>query len=264
MRIARVIFVSLILTLGLTVKFHECYASPDLVGKKAKELKVKAWLNTDPITLKDLKGKIVVLEFWATWCPPCRKSIPHLIKLYEKYKDKGVVMVSITSESKSKVKSFVKKNRMEYPVGTGGTTSRIYGVRGIPHAFIINDKGIIVWEGHPMAGLDKALEKEVKKLEPKRKKGQQARELWGKGRDFMKRGDYQTAIKYFQQAKEKDSTYSAPYYRLGLCYEKTDDKEKALENYNKYLEITEGNPKKEKTREKVRQGIKRLKSSDQE
>lgn len=163
MKTVRVIFPSIILLLGLIMSF-KCYASPGMVGGKAPEVKVKAWLNTDPITLKDLRGKIVVLEFWATWCPPCKTSIPHLIKLYEKYKDKGVAMVSITSESKSKVKSFVERNRMKYPIGTGGTTSSIYRVRGIPHAFIINDDGIIVWEGHPMAGLDKALEKEVKKV----------------------------------------------------------------------------------------------------
>lgn len=263
MKMASVLLVSLMLVLGALMGI-ECYASPGLVGQKAPEIKVDAWLNSVPLTLKDLKGRIVVLEFWATWCPPCRKSIPHLIKLHKRYKDKGVVMVSITNESRKKVESFVRQNRMEYPIGTGGTTSRTYGVKGIPHAFIINDEGMIVWEGHPMAGLDKAVEKEVKKLEPKRKKAQQAKELWAKGRDSVKKGDHQAAIKYFQQASQMDPSYSSPYYGLGFCYAKIGDKERALEYYNKYLEITEGNPKKEKTRAKVRQRINKLKSSEQE
>lgn len=136
-------------------------------GDIAPEITVRDWFNSEPITLKSLRGKIVVLEFWATWCPPCRTSIPHLNKLNEEYKDKGVVIIGITQESKGKVKSFMKRTPMEYIVGAGGgNTSQTYGVRGIPHAFIIDTKGIVRWNGHPMSGLGGAIEKQLKETPP--------------------------------------------------------------------------------------------------
>jgi len=107
----------------------------------APEIQAAYWLNTDPLRLADLRGKIVVLEFWATWCPPCRTTIPHLIKMYEAYKDKGVVFVSLTNEPREKVEPFVKKMNMPYPIGGGSPSGRAYGVQGIPHAFIIAPSG---------------------------------------------------------------------------------------------------------------------------
>jgi thiol-disulfide isomerase/thioredoxin len=93
-------------------------------GDQAPEIKADDWLNTKPLTLAKLRGKIVIVEFWATWCPPCRKSIPHLIKLHEKYKDKGVVLVSLTNEPIGRIKSFVEKQEMTYAVGAGSKISR--------------------------------------------------------------------------------------------------------------------------------------------
>lgn len=91
-----------------------------------------------------------------------------------------------------------------------------------------------------------------------------ARELWIKGRKLMEENNYTEAIKRFEQAKEKAPNYSPPYYRLGLCYEKKGDTEKALKAYNKYLKLIEGQPKKEKIRNKVRQSIERLKLPETE
>jgi thiol-disulfide isomerase/thioredoxin len=136
------------------------------VGRKAPEINVTSWLNTMPLSLKALRGKIVILEFWATWCPPCRASIPHLIKLNREYRKKGVVLMSLTNEGQRVVVPFAKKMKMDYPVGMGGTTGRTYGVRGIPHAFIIGPNGVIRWHGHPMAGMDRALEDILKKYPP--------------------------------------------------------------------------------------------------
>jgi len=132
-------------------------------GPKAPEIQAAYWLNTAPLSLADLRGKIVVLEFWATWCPPCRTTIPHLVKMYKTYKDKGVVFVSLTNEPRQKVEPFVGKMGMVYPVGGGSPTGRVYGVRGIPHAFIIDASGAVVWQGHPMGGLQQAIEKQLGK-----------------------------------------------------------------------------------------------------
>src|SRR4051812_39785410 len=73
-------------------------AAEPKVGDAAPEIKAAAWLNSEALTLAQLNKKVVVVEFWATWCPPCRKSIPHLIEMNDKYKDKGVVIIGLTDE----------------------------------------------------------------------------------------------------------------------------------------------------------------------
>ncbi|MBT9586269.1 TlpA family protein disulfide reductase [bacterium] len=59
------------------------YGSELAIGRRAPEIKAQSWLNSKPLSLAKLRGKVVVVEFWATWCPPCRHSIPHLSKLYD-------------------------------------------------------------------------------------------------------------------------------------------------------------------------------------
>jgi len=135
-------------------------------GPKAPEIQAAYWLNTEPLTLADLRGKIVVLEFWATWCPPCRTTIPHLSKLYKTYKGRGVVFISLTDEPQETVEPFVRKMNMPYPIGGGSPTGRAYGVRGIPHAFIIDPSGRVVAHGHPMGGLEEAIERQLKATPP--------------------------------------------------------------------------------------------------
>lgn len=130
----------------------------DHVGKPALEFSAGKWLNTPPLKLAGLKGKVVVLEFWATWCGPCRKSIPHLKELHSKYASKGLVLISLTDEAPAVAENFVKENGMNYAVGLESPTSEAYAVTGIPHAVVIDRSGKVVWEGHPMNGLDKAIE----------------------------------------------------------------------------------------------------------
>ena len=130
--------------------------APLEVGQPAPELTIANWVKNGPVSIKEGKGKnIYVVEFWATWCPPCRMSIPHLSKLQKEYKDKGVVVVGITQEDPSIVEPFVKEQPdMDYNVGvdTVGNTYNAYmeGRSGIPQAFIINKDGVVAWNGHPM------------------------------------------------------------------------------------------------------------------
>ena len=131
-------------------------ACADNIGKDAPEISAQSWLNGNGLKLADNKDKIVVVEFWATWCPPCRASIPHLKQMNAQFKDKNVVFVSLTNEDENTVKNFNKTMGMDWLVGTGSNTADEYGVNGIPHAFIIKD-GKIIWENHPMNGLDKKL-----------------------------------------------------------------------------------------------------------
>lgn len=132
-------------------------AEPLNIGDSAPELEITSWVKNGPVKLSDGKDKnVYVIEFWATWCPPCRASIPHLSKLQEKYKDKGLVVVGISNEDTASVERFVKTQKdMEYHVGVDTSKDKTYskymdGVDGIPHAFIVGKDGKIVWSGHPM------------------------------------------------------------------------------------------------------------------
>ena len=104
-------------------------------------------LNGNQISLSDFKDKVVVLDFWATWCPPCVKEIPHFIALYEQYKDQGFAMVgiSVDREGVSVVKSFAGKHRINYPIlMTDGQVDKAYGgITGIPTTFVIDRAGNI-------------------------------------------------------------------------------------------------------------------------
>lgn len=135
------------------------------LGDAAKPLDIKDWVKGSPVDLAAGKGKtIYVVEFWATWCPPCRTSIPHLTDMQKKFKDQGVVFIGLSDEKTDVVKKFVEKmgDKMDYTVAIdGGKTSEAYmeayGVRGIPHAFIVDKAGLVVWHGHPMDQLEETL-----------------------------------------------------------------------------------------------------------
>ena len=137
------------------------------LGDSAPELKISKWVKGDPAQISDNEKGIYVVEFWATWCPPCRTSIPHLTEIQNRFKDKNVTIIGVTDERENVVKPFVDNlgSKMDYRVAIdqGATAAgymKAYGVNGIPHAFIVQNKKII-WHGHPMAGLDKTLEEVV-------------------------------------------------------------------------------------------------------
>ena len=105
-------------------------------------------LDGKNVSLKDFADKVMVVDFWATWCGPCREEIPHLNKLYENYRGKGVVVVGISmdAEGPEVVKQFAKELRMEYPVvmGNENVQQDFGGIVGLPTTFIIDRKGNIV------------------------------------------------------------------------------------------------------------------------
>jgi len=134
------------------------------VGDPMPPITVKKWVANTPVSASNVKGKVVVVEFWATWCGPCRQSIPHLNKLYEEYEKKGVILCGITREEEATVTGFIKTMPMKYHVGLdAGKTHADYmqGIGGIPHAFLIDRKGKVAWHGHPMSGLDQQIAKLV-------------------------------------------------------------------------------------------------------
>ncbi len=135
------------------------------IGDPAGGLDGLTFVKGGPVSLET--GKVYVVEFWATWCPPCRTSIPHLTKVAAKFKDKGVIVIGISDEKESVVKSFVDQQggQMDYVVAVDSTGvvrdkyMKAFGQRGIPHAFVVNASGKIAWHGHPMADLESVLNK---------------------------------------------------------------------------------------------------------
>lgn len=142
------------------------------LGDPAPALQLAEWLQGGPITLADGKGsKVYVVEFWATWCPPCRVTIPHLTELYKKYKDQGLEVVAITDEDPEYVKEFLAEQgeKLAYPVAVDRDqlTAIAYmlgvNINTIPHAFVIDANGKLVWHGNPMNGLEDAVKEHLPK-----------------------------------------------------------------------------------------------------
>jgi len=101
-------------------------------------------LQGNQVSLSAFKGKVVLLNFWATWCPPCRKEIPSMERLYKKYGDQGFEIVGVDlQESHATVADFVKEFGMTYTVllDNKGETGATYGARSIPTSYIIDRSG---------------------------------------------------------------------------------------------------------------------------
>ncbi|HYM79013.1 MAG TPA: TlpA disulfide reductase family protein [Candidatus Dormibacteraeota bacterium] len=104
------------------------------------DLQGKSW------HLRELKGKVVLVNFWATWCPPCRKEMPDLQALYDKYKDQGFVVLSISDEDTAKVSPFIAERKISYPVllDPGRKVNDSFVVEGIPKSFVYDREGKLV------------------------------------------------------------------------------------------------------------------------
>jgi peroxiredoxin len=96
--------------------------------------------------LQDLHGKVVLVNFWATWCPPCRKEMPDLQALYDKYKDQGFLVLAISDEEATKVTPFIAERKIGYPVmlDPGRKVNDLYQVEGIPKSFVYDREGKLV------------------------------------------------------------------------------------------------------------------------
>jgi len=127
---------------------------------KAPELVVEKWLTDKPQT----KGKYVLIEFWATWCPPCRRSIHLLNRLHERF-GKELVVIGISDESESAVRKLAEP-RIEYfsAIDTRARTKEELGVFGIPHVILLEPEGFVVWEGFPLLKDHELTEQLVEKI----------------------------------------------------------------------------------------------------
>jgi thiol-disulfide isomerase/thioredoxin len=132
-----------------------------MIGAPAPGLLAETWINCEPLNLEDLKGKAVVIIFWAPWSEPCRRVIPLLVKNYNQYKDDGLVVIGISKiygsynddirskgmvskeDEISLIREFAGRHKITYPVAISdaGSVFETYGVRGIPALFLIDKEG---------------------------------------------------------------------------------------------------------------------------
>lgn len=153
--------------MGLYSLSHTCppaFNLPDLQGKK--------------VSLRSVRGKIVLLNFWATWCPPCRAEMPSMQRLYEKLQAHGleILAISIDAQGERVVEPFMREFSLTFPalLDTNGDVASEYKVRGIPTSFIIDDQGRMVagvvgpreWDSPSAVALFDALLKKRKKPLP--------------------------------------------------------------------------------------------------
>jgi peroxiredoxin len=109
-------------------------------------------LHGNPWHLRELKGKVVLVNFWATWCPPCRKEMPDLQALYDKYHEQGFVVLSISDEEPAKVQPFITERKITYPVllDPGRKVNEEFQVEGIPKSFVYDREGKLVAQSMDM------------------------------------------------------------------------------------------------------------------
>lgn len=134
-------------------------------GSAAPAIQMTEWIKGSPVTGFE-RGKVYIVEFWATWCPPCRESIPHLTELQKKHKNVLTVIGVAGSERKgkegddrlTKLRDFVKKqgDKMDYTIGFDADRKMVNswmkpaGQNGIPCSFIVGADGKIAWIGNPL------------------------------------------------------------------------------------------------------------------
>lgn len=138
-------------------------AQPLRIGDPAPDLSAAQWVKGEPVTFE--KGKIYLVEFWATWCAPCRISIPHLTELQDKHAKDGLVVVGISQEDRATVEPFIQQmgEDMDYNIAIDPERAvydrymRAASAEGYPWAFLINRNGVVAWHGPAVAGVDEAL-----------------------------------------------------------------------------------------------------------
>jgi len=140
---------------------HKKLYADDVRGKPAPTFEVAQWLTDEP----DRRAKVVLIDFWATWCGPCRRTIPELNSFQAKFKD-DLVVIGVSDETPDVLKAFMAKTEMDYAVATDpdATMKHAIHVTGIPHVLIISTDGIVRWQGFPLSQQEPLTEAIVKQV----------------------------------------------------------------------------------------------------
>jgi thiol-disulfide isomerase/thioredoxin len=233
------------------------------IGDPAPRLEVTSFVKGEPVKAFE-SGKNYVVEFWATWCGPCKTSIPHLTELQKKNPSVSFIGVSVFEENQDLVKPFVAEmgDKMGYRVAIDRVGDKMdsdqgamaknwmkaAGQNGIPTAFIVNKEGKIAWIGHPMA-MDKALERimsgtwDLKLAQEEMRKATQdgalPRKSQAKFNAALRSGDPKKLVAAVEEVVAEDPTEEATVFPHKLtALIKLDEYDKALD-YSRQLSKTE-------------------------
>lgn len=147
---------------------QQSVAAAPQVGKPAPDFQLPN-LEGQYISLSSLRGKPVLINFWATWCPPCREEMPYLQQVYDGWSGKGLVLLTIDiGESAATIKEFMQNNNLTMPVllDTSQSIAQMYNITAIPTTFLIDKDGIIRVKRIGAFPSTEAIEKELTKIMP--------------------------------------------------------------------------------------------------
>lgn len=121
-------------------------------GDTVRTIAVGSWVSNTPEAENPFDGRVVVLEFWSTWCGPCIKAIPHLNALADEFTPRGVFFAAVSNETATTVRRFTDSTEMRAAVFVDtekSTTHKHFGVVAIPRTFVIGSDSVVLWTGHP-------------------------------------------------------------------------------------------------------------------
>src|SRR5262249_21333516 len=139
-------------------------ARPELVRARMVPPFSVTTVDGRKISVDDLQGKVVLLDFWATWCAPCRDALPHIQQVAKKFKDEPLVILSVSLDRDERSwKGFIEKHEMNWPQyrdgGFTGPIAKMFGVNAIPHTFTIDADGVVQEEHIGDASIEGKLKK---------------------------------------------------------------------------------------------------------
>ena len=151
MKVVRTV-VPILWVTAMAMTLTQASAAGRFLGEEFPDFSARDAITGEPFTLRDLRGSVVLVDFWASWCGPCRRELPHVKRAYEKYRDQGFEIVGISLDSsENRFRSFVRSNEMDWHhvmEGEGWRTRLAlqYGVNSIPRMYLLDANGVCIAE----------------------------------------------------------------------------------------------------------------------